>query len=282
MANTAGIIESWQKYDITVTREIPEEWSYQDGNNFGGIEGSDLVAQWRFEPGTGTFLNDSIGNNDLSIVTVGGQPDPVEDADCIEGEGSCFFETIEDLSPCYLRRLDGDLDSDFPFKNGNSDLDFSWLFWVKFDSLDIEDDGPWILVQKGSSSPYRSALLDVNDTTCNIEMYLSTDGTVFDTLLSHASTLVTGRWYHIAFTYDVDSAGVATYRIRIFDATAKAVVGTDVTGSTIQTHVAQQPFYAGGLATNGSLYGNIDDLQVWKRALTVEEIDQIRSGTFGT
>ena len=79
-----------------------------------------------------------------------------------------------------------------------------------------------------------------------------------------------------------DGEGGSNWRIRIFDATAGAILGSDATGVTILPNPDASSFDVGGTGSLGSVYGNLDDIQIWKRALSVADIDAIRAGTFGT
>jgi len=89
------------------------------------------------------------------------------------------------------------------------------------------------------------------------------------------------KWYHVGITYDSADLG---YRIRIWDDTAGALLGPDATGSFAYAieandgHFVLAYTYGSGVA---GYTGNIDEVVVFKKELTADEIDEIRAGTFG-
>ena len=273
-------IESWQNYDITVSRYV-EDYI----NDFS--EDDDCVALWRFE--AAALLEDSKGNNDWYIYPSSGPVDPAADTVIFkEGASSVYFDgwgnvgPPEDNSPS-LYILDTGLDAGFPLKSGDATKQFSICFWIKLDSFDTSEEeaeyyNAWFKkgVEGGSHCSLAIQAASVDEgVTHKVKLMLSSTGASYDAAYTHASALATGVWYHVAVTY-----GPGTYRIRIWDDTAQAILGADAIGAAIDTHVDDGWCWLGSPVYDSDIDGHVDEMVIFKRVLTVEEIDKIRQGVF--
>ena len=218
-------------------------------------------ALWNLE--SGALITDSKGTNTLVNVGV--------DEDLIDfKQGSCSGAFVRaNTDRMYI--TDANLDPGFPLKSGESNKTFSFTFWVKLDQINIYH----YLVQKTAASPNRCFIVDVNNTN-HVRLAISRWGFNY-TLYVHASTVQAGRWYHIGITYY--NVPAREYRIRIWDDTAGSILGVDGTGLPIDINISATPFTLSDSAN--SLDGNLDEVVVFDDVLSVAEIDQIRSGTYG-
>ncbi|MDB5234010.1 MAG: hypothetical protein JWR44_1003, partial [Hymenobacter sp.] len=142
-----------------------------------------------------------------------------------------------------------------------SSTSFSMECWVKANSFK-------------SGSPFISSIMGMEDGGSNTALVrLGDAGIAADRLqfvaniggvtrkLNATATLSTNAWYHLAATYD--GAAMKLYINGTLDATLSA------TGNV----VANSPFsVARNYASSRCLDGSIDEVRVWKRALTAAEI----------
>jgi len=223
-------------------------------------------ALWNLESGAVPFLADSKGSN--TLINSGMSEDT---SDYKQGSCSALFETgVGDDAFVY----DADLDAGFPYKNGDTNKKISMCFWIK----PTGSGENRIPMNKGSSS---DKTIRIELTTSDvIRLCLSTDGGSW-TNYAHGTALTSGRWYHVAVTYEYVGAN-GNYRIRIWDDTAHAIVGVDATGSdAIDTHVDAASFFLGYPSATYDLNSRLDEFVVFNDILSVDEIDQIRGGTYG-
>jgi hypothetical protein len=236
------------------------------GNNF--AVDPNCVALWRFEPSKLTL--DSKGTNKLTdINTV-----DVNAVDFKEGAGAAHFTRN---SGEFLTIPDANLSSGFPFKNASSNSRVSMCFWLKFDSM-----VPWSYVfSKSASKKYGLAVAKSN--VDKLRLLVGYNGGVSAEELAHDSILLPGRWYHVGITFNNASKA---YRIRIWDATAGAILGTDKTGTAVHNVTLDAgPVCLGRSAGldyyNYSLDGSLDEFVVFNDILSSTEIDKVRQGTYG-
>lgn len=242
--------------------------SMVSGNDFSGDP--NCVALWRFEDGALTA--DSIGTNILTnnngVVS--------NQVDYKEGAASADFEL--DSSQCFYI-ADGDLDANFPLKNGDSNKKISICFWFQRESSVASSE---ILISKWDSTlNTRSLLLQINSSN-EFRFYLGYNGGASAELVLNTGTvLATGRFFHFGFTFqDSDKA----WKIVIWDDTAESKI-VDASGTAGQNiNVEDSPFVIGGYFDNGSIFGSYDgekdEVVVFKDILTTGEIDEIRQGVY--
>ena len=177
----------------------------------------------------------------------------------------------------YFSIIDANLSSGFPFKNGTTNNKISVCFWLKFDEMNLY---PYIF-SKNLSNKYGFGISKTN--LDKLQMFIGYSNGANPEQFIHESTLQRGRWYHVGITFNNASKA---YRIRIWDATASAILGTDLTGTaahnvTFDTGEVRIGQSAGRSTYNYNLDGMLDEFVVFNDILTSAEIDKIRQGTYG-
>ena len=270
-----------------------EDAAPEEDNNWAGDESvPELippVAVWKFE--SGALGTDSIGNNTLTYLDVPGvwRPPVADTVNFKEGEASSYHDAwgaydpptvpyVISLAPYKI--TNGSLDVGFPLKSGDTTKKISICFWIKPltfckgpDETEYYYDEWFKKSKSGARSFQITAASDDEGTTYKVRLEVSATGSSFTATYTHSSVLTEGRWYHIAITFEPGD-----YRIRIWDDTAQAILGTDATGIAIETFVGTADLYIGGQSL--SLDGNFDEIVVFDRILTVTEIDAIRTKTY--
>ncbi|MAE66408.1 MAG: hypothetical protein CMJ18_19230 [Phycisphaeraceae bacterium] len=200
--------------------------------------GPPALAHWRLDETSGIVADDSEGNHDGEVV--GG-------ADWVLGQivGAMRFDGINDYvtvpnAPAFQ------LSTTFSVT--------AWIFansWGSGDDVDI-------VMRKGEGNPnnWQVAVRDGR-----LTMFLDDSD---DAGLKADTTLATGRWYHVAATWDG-----ATVRLYVDGATddgggiaRAAPIGTD-----------DRPVYIGGrIGTRDLLDGYLDDVRYYDRAISAAEV----------
>lgn len=241
-------------------------------NNWTGASG--LCAVYNFE--NGALTTDSSGNG--NTLTASASAPTADTVNYKQGAGSVDCETSSDQ---YYTRADANLSAGFPLKVGTTNYSFTFTCWVRAESL--------------SSSYYRFVWTKPlasyqTHTDLNLLSTAFTFGVCFSGTTRTISCLspapVTGRWYFIGCTYD---RATGTGRLWIWDDTTQAVIynGTQPWagyGDPDTSVGGKSSFNVGADPSKPVLTthwdGNIDELTVWNRALTVAELTAIKNGTF--
>lgn len=163
----------------------------------------------------------------------------------------------------------GYMDSGYPLKAGTTNRIISICFWMKAQSLPgsgsyvylyVHWNNLWVLLYNDGSGP-RIALVNWYNGGANYEID------------QHASVLSENVWYHVGIAYDGDAG---TYRIRIWDDSDEAILGTDRTG----TKANSVGIATGDVQLGYGYDGRLDDYLVFNRVLSAAEIDLIRRQQF--
>jgi len=250
---SGNILASWQEYDITVPRAVPYEgegWSgYENGNDYT----TDLVvhpppiSHWRFEPAD--IHADSMGNGNILFDSIGTPSSEL--THFIEGSGG-----VKLTSSDRLRINDTDLSANMPFKNGTANQTISICFWYK------QVGGGTTVISKTLACRIWPKHPGVEVTT-----YPSDVG-----VIEHLTATELDKWYHIGIILSP-----TTRRIRVFDNTAEAILGTDVIQDPVLQNVSTWAWEL-YVSSPGTVY--LDDIVIFNREISVAEIDAIRSGTY--
>lgn len=224
---------------------------------------SDCKAVWNFESGA-PFAEDSKGGNDFTNY---GMDEDTTDYK----QGSCSARAVR-ANTDQMEILDADLDSGFPLKSGETNKSFSFIFWLYLETIGISQR---VIIKEGSGGSYCFVIYVPSSN--QVSFIWSSDGTSWDNVYTHASTLAANTWYHIAVTRD-DSDN--SYRIRIWDDTAQAILGTDKTGTGDDININTAPVALSHTGASITLDGNLDEMVVWGRVLSVTDIDRVRAGTY--
>ena len=226
---------------------------------------SDCVALYNFE--SGSFLSDSIGSNDLTN-------DGADEETTIYFQGSQSAKFVRaNTDKMYV--LDGDLDSGFPFKMGESNRDITFFFRVYLSSLPSAVPNYFGAIGfVGANSPI-SVEINADNKAVVFLNYWAEEyayGTAFEA----------EKWYSVAFTYNSSDD---SYRIRIYDHSAGDLLDDDLTGTTddpLVVNGAGEKFYLGSPFYDPEAPDYVlDEVVVFSRVLDTTEIDAIIANTFG-
>ncbi len=137
----------------------------------------------------------------------------------------------------------------------------SLLFWCKFNSFSIGDARMFSKATGGGVQDHL-VMFSGQDST-QMRVRLKTGGTT-TTHYETASALNTDQWYHLGYVYD--GINIIFYR----DASqngSSAKTGTINTSGSVETRIADNPG-----ATRKELDGFVEDVKIWKRALSPSEV----------
>jgi hypothetical protein len=245
---------------ISLLLLLAAAWPAAGQNDFSSDP--NCVAVYEFEPGA--LTTDSRGGNTLTPTV---SPPTSETELFRSGAGCARFDAAEAQ---YYARPDADLSADFPMKDGAANHSFSATWWAYYESTSSggraicsKSGSLWVMVQNGALS-------------CTL--YFDGVGTV-DT--DHASTMDLEKWYFHALTYD---AATLQFLMHIWDYSAGDTLGLDRDwtgtgyGEIVET---ADEMRIGPKNLWDPMDGLLDEFTVWNRALTIDEIDEIRTGTFG-
>jgi len=225
------------------------------------------AAYWQFEEGA--LGSDSVGTNDLYVT--GAQANTY---DFIEGEASAEFSGTADRLNC----SDSDLDPGFPMKSDGINKDITTIQWIKFTQLGPTVNVLWAKYKAGNVVYRLSAYADgrIQISSGYEGGFINQEGDWFGT------SVQTDRWYFIASTYQYSDR---SYRVRIYDYTADDFLDGDLTGNfdhDIDVGDVGDGFFILSYASPSlSFKGLMDACIVFNRALSTEELEDIRLGMFG-
>lgn len=229
-------------------------------NNFSGD--TNCVACWRLE--SDALTTDALGKQ--SALTDNGTVQS-DTTNYKEGSGSAYFA---DANNEYFSITDANLDTDFPLQSSGGTT-LSVCFWIRPTAA---SKGVWAKAEGGDGgiSCVLTSLSKINF-RCYDSGGLSAD-------VAFGTGFTLNQWYHVTFTHN---SADATYRLRIWDDTASAQLGADVTGTLSKTlDVCNDSLRIGGNGIAATeLDGNLDEFVVFKDVLSAAEIDAIRAGTYG-
>ncbi|MFC1793816.1 cadherin-like domain-containing protein, partial [Planctomycetota bacterium] len=225
------------------------------------------AAYWQFEEGA--LGSDSVGSNHLYVFGPEANTN-----DFIEGGASAEFSGSADRLSC----TDSDLDPGFPMKSDGINKDITTIQWIKFSQL-----GPvvneFLGKYKNGNVVYRlSAYADgrIRISSGYEGGFNHQEGDWFPT------TVQTDRWYFIASTYQYSDR---SYRLQIYDYTAGDFLADDLTGNfdhDINVGDVGDGFFVLSYASaTFSFKGLMDACIIFNRALSVQELEDIRLGMFG-
>jgi len=195
-----------------------------------------------------------------------------------QGSASGVYDAYASTS---LSRADSDLTDNFPHKDGKTNFDFSVTAWFRW-TLPYGYPNPYVFIWSKSVAGLQTwtglgLLSSGGDAAFRVRF---TGGTQ---AISKSANSVLDRWYHITSTYDHTARLMRMY---VYDSVSATVVfnNTRSTGGLGDLILGAQPFTVGNASADGSYTkgwtGNLDEVTVWTRALTTDEIDEIIAGTY--
>lgn len=209
------------------------------GNNW--LKEQDLwpayIAHWKFDEGSGTDANDSSGN---------------------DNHGSLYGD------PCWVSGKIGDyaleFDGDGDYVKADSisadvGIGMTWSVWFKY-----ETDGTFVLDHRENNTGYQPIYIGTSSYSGDIQFYSSNTGNTdyFDT------NLQTSTWYHVAMV--------------LKDNTVSCYVDGSFFDSKPdnQYNFGTKDLHIGTRHTiSGYFNGTIDDVRIYGRALSEEEVQQL-------
>jgi hypothetical protein len=233
-------------------------------NDFSGD--SNCVALFKFD----NNANDSKGGNDLTAVNSPSydSSDKKEGTHCID---------LEKASTQYGTIADGDLDAGFPGKSGTSEQSFSICLWVKAESLAASAG----LIDKYLTGSNERTFQLILNSSCKPFFAIGYNGGASSSSIVFGTALSTSIWYHIGVVYDASDNSM---KIRVWDDNAGALLDSNAAGTADGDMSPDSAPFEIGRAYGLDSYafdGKIDEVVVFKDALTDSEIDQIRAGSYG-
>lgn len=207
------------KVEVNTTESTTMSWG---GSAAPYTVDANCMAIWNME--SGALTTDSKGTNTLtnSGVTADTAGEP-------QGSAWGLFTRSESD---YMTITDTNLDTDYPLKSGEVQKSWTKVFWVELNTVDVTEYQT--IYNKGYGAADKSINIVVNSDN-KVEVFLSSDGTLWDNSFSHGSALSVDNLYHVTVTYDETNGA---YRIRIWDEDGSAILGTDATGNTVSTYIS--------------------------------------------
>lgn len=152
---------------------------------------------------------------------------------------------------------------------GNLDLpegltQLTILMWVKFNSFTLGDQR---IISKATSHSVQDHWFMFSGNNSNqMRARLKTGGST-TTHYENSSTINIGQWYHMGFVYN--GSNIIFYRDGA-QGGSSSKTGTINTSASVGVHIADNPG-----TDRKELDGSIEDCRIYKRALSIEEIQTI-------
>lgn len=180
----------------------------------------------------------------------------------------------------YMLRTDANLSDDFPGKDTTSNRTFTVCFWAYPEDITSNSNGYTVtkLQQSGNGWSW-GVIWEISGGSRYWKMYIGYNGGASTEGFNLPSlAIVVDRWYHVAMTYD---GSTKAKRIRVWDENGSTVYEATETGTEVM-EINNQSFriFSRGDATRNFI-GVLDEVVIWDRALSADEIDEVRQGIFG-
>lgn len=215
---------------------------------------TNLIAYWKLDEASGQ-RNDSIGTSHLSDVNT------VLSAPGIVSTGADFERST---SEC-LSITDNEALS-------MGDIDFTIACWVKFEAVNVTQ---YLVAKYNTGTNEREYALLYTTASNRFQLSVSGDGTAFTSVTATTFGAASAdTWYFVVVYHDAanDLIGIsinnnafttAAHTTGVFDGTSNFNLG------------------ALGNTPGSFLDGVLDEVGIWKRKLTANEITQLYNGGFG-
>ena len=161
----------------------------------------------------------------------------------------------------------------FSYGDGANDNPFSLSAWINIDSL--SDHRPIITKRASGQREWQFFVLSTGQLYLEFE-----DETVGSTprmiAQSPASSIATGRWYHVAATYDGRGGSAATSGMKLYinGVSQTLTLGTDASYVAMANTTA--PVQIGAMTVDSNFFdGKIDEISVWNKELSSTQILEI-------
>lgn len=273
--NDAEVIGSWDATGGTFTtsgdvllKGKGEQVVTSNSNSFNNLYKSDgLIGYWKLDEGSGTSAADTSGYFNTGTLT------NMEAGDWNSSSASTNFTNPYGLD------FDGtdefvDMDdaSDYDFTDT---ADFTISGWFNRDTATSDD----VIVAKAnalSCDPCASAgyVLYLDDSTDKLTFFATSAG-VGNYLVESTSTFTATGWNHFTFVWDQDSPANTEIYINGVDDNA---TDTGTIGNIGSLATALDFRLADDASADGPFDGRLDDIRVYDRVLTPQEIQTLALG----
>jgi len=217
-----------------------------------GADGSDVLAHWKFNEGSGTAVADSTGNGHNGTTQSGASFTNLAAPTAFSNPFAGSFDGVDDRvnAPDTLLEL------------GNNN--FTVATWVKTTSGDRAVLGHF----DNPGSGYRGwGLYLYGSNRVNFFGY----GTAGANDTSHAATVLNGAWHHLAGVY---SRSGSSLTIRTY--VDGVLVGTNT--ANVGNIAVDTPMRLGDYTFQPNFSGSLDDVLVYNRALSAGEVSGLAAG----
>ena len=204
-----------------------------------------LVGHWAFDEGSGTTVRDSVGNHDGTISDATYTPG-------VSGTALNFDSSTDDVVVPSAPTLD-------PPR-------FTVSGWVKLDNLPTQGAGFYSKRANGQTDGV--SILVMPDG----RLYLHWEASNVDYGVQSVARLEVGRWMHVAGSYDGTTARI--YLSGALDNSAPA--GSSPPATSAALHLGRD-----GNGTGRVFPGTIDELKLWNRALSNDEVREVAGACVG-
>lgn len=234
--------------------------------NEGAMPTSGLVGHWKLDETSGTMATDSAGSNNGTLKNMDGGTDWVSGKlnNALDFDGSNDY-----------------VDSNYSDSYGPSD-DFNVSFWFKPDLTSAGSDEALFGSRKGNSQFYIE--IDRDGSACNLNevrlAFSDSDTTSAADEVCAPYGNGTAVYHHLSVNYDAD--GDIEVFINSISRDTTAVTG--LSNGTID--VSTRNFAIGAFNQSGAIKeqfnGKIDDVRIYDRTLTPDEIATLAGATLQT
>ncbi|MHC4457061.1 MAG: LamG-like jellyroll fold domain-containing protein [Planctomycetota bacterium] len=233
-----GLIDDVRIYERALSDE--EVWQlYWEG-------ASEPVAHWKFDEGSGTTANDSAGSNHGTVYG----------ATWTSGQigGALSFDGDDD----YVLVPDSD-----SISIGNQDCTIS--AWIRPNAFGF------VIVSKVKDTADKEYDMKiVGDGKIHVSVEKNANNQYAETTTSPITTSI---WQHVAVTFDSSTTTPVFYYNGAFQASTSKI-------NTLPDELDDDLYIgkAGGTYTGGHIDGLIDDIRIYNRVLSAEEIEELYQG----
>ena len=234
------------------TDAVQFEWNFSGKRtNVTIYDQSSLVGVWHFDTryGNTNFADDLSGNGNDGVEKGG-----VNCANSVGGRfgAACAFDGVDDF-------VNVSNEANFDFERTDP---FSIELWIYLNGSLGSDK---VIIEKWAQ-PVGWSLEKVSDDTLSILL----GNTISNSIDVRSTTALTkGRWYHIAMTYNGSSTAAGT-ELYINGTKEVKIISTDTLTATILNN---REVYIGSRAGSFGINGTIDEVRIYKRSLSADEIN---------
>jgi hypothetical protein len=224
---------------------------------------TDLVAWWALDDGSGTIARDSAGHPSGTHDGMLQNGPLWENADVKVGTGALNLDGLDDRIVVDSFDLEGS--------------GITIAAWIKPPDLAAMND-PRVVskAQGGGTSDHYWAMVLSGTGEDNLEFRLRTDtGAATRRTSPEGNDMQAGEWAHIAVTWDAGDPFMRLYKNgQEIDSVSKAGTAIGV-GPGVRVGVGNQSVSAGADSMDRPFPGILDDVRVYERGLTAQDITEL-------